>query len=62
MNDAITIRVGRGNRYRDILDAAEFHARKCGSPTNALAEMARESAMYAEWLESKATEADAREP
>lgn len=66
----IAIRAGRHGEYQDVLDAAKFHARKYGNPTNALAAMARESAMYAEWVEAdvartvetKALPPDTQEP
>jgi hypothetical protein len=48
-SDAITIRVGYNGNYQDVCDAAAFHAKKCGGLANALACMAQESDMYAEW-------------
>jgi hypothetical protein len=52
VNTSLTIREGRNGRYRDVLDAAEYHADKHGGGANALAQMARESSLFAEWLEA----------
>ena len=52
MSKTITIREGWHGRYCDVLDAAKYHAPKHGGAANALACMARESNLFAEWVES----------
>ena len=58
--DAVTIRVGANGNYQDIYDAAKYHAKKHGGMANALACMARESEMYAEWRREGARAASKR--